>query len=124
MYGGGGANDLFLLVCRWCDKFPTPVAILSSLACFCRPSRLGCLWKNRQAPSCRRCALYFLTLEPYFQILGSFGITGFSSNHITPLCFLCKHTELQVYSLPHCDARKMELLSLLTIAVMIYGMTF
>lgn len=23
-----GANDLFLLVCRWCDKSQTPVAIL------------------------------------------------------------------------------------------------
>lgn len=28
MYGGRGANDLFLLVCRWCDKSPTTVAIL------------------------------------------------------------------------------------------------
>lgn len=28
MYEGRAANDLFLLVCRWCDKSPHPVAIL------------------------------------------------------------------------------------------------
>lgn len=101
MYGGRGGNDLFLLVCRWCDKSPTPVAILrAAWPVFADPPDLAlCGERDSDHPS----------------------------NHFTPLYLLHKYTKLlfrSCYSLAHFTARKIRLLLLRTRAGVICMIDF